>query len=139
MSTTGTTLTITEEQARFIFVAQVHGSYGSAERLRVKEDLGKAFQATQDGKRPESVKIEVTNQELKAWAAGCINGWKSEVIPTQTGPMPMSDVDRNIIRLSAKAMRVWETVKKQLPAIEEGEFEIDPDLADEIKPDEVFA
>lgn len=132
----GAVIKITEEQARYIFVAQVIGSYGSAERIRMKEDIGKAFQDLAIKKEAGPVEIEFSKAELKAWAAGCIAGWKSETISTQAGPVTMTDVDRNIIRISAKALRVWEAVRKQIPEVEAEDFEIDPEIEDDFNLDE---
>ena len=117
---------LTIDQANLILMAPVTGSYGSAERIKLKEDIKDAFK--QAGEKAEAVTFTATPAELKAWAAGCSAGWAQETVATRNGPMPLTDGDRNLLRLSAKALKVWGAVSKTLPKVEEdAEFEIDVD------------
>ena len=51
--------------------------------------------------------------------------------------MAMADGDRNLLRLSAKALRVWGEVAKALPKVEvDDAFEVDPEIEDDIELDE---
>ena len=127
-----TPITITRAQAQAILRSPVFGAYGSAERIKLMEDIQDAFKGD-----AENVELLCSKQELKAWAAGCIAGWSQETISTQRGPMAMADGDRNLLRLSAKALRVWGEVAKALPKVEvDDSFEVDPELGDELELDE---
>ena len=119
-------ITLSAVQAYNIAIAPVHGAYGSAERIRVKEDLEKALR---EG-IPTTITISLSSEELDGWAAGIISGWSQETMRTMTGVVPMTDVDRNLLRLAAKALRVWGMVKKKLPKVEAVEVELDPEVGD---------
>ena len=106
------TISITMSQAQVILAAPVTGSYGSAERLHLKEDIQKAFAVP-----VEQAEIQVSKDELKAWAAGCIDGWGQQTFASQAGIVPMADGHRNLLRLSAKSLRVWGAVKKSIPKV----------------------
>lgn len=130
-------ITLSFDQAQAIRFAPVSGSYGSAERIALKEaiDAG-AAEAAKSSPNSTAIEVDASKEELKAWAAGCIEGWNQSQVVTQGGAIPMTDGHRNLLRLSSKALRVWETVKKALPKVElDGGFEIDPDLDDEIELD----
>lgn len=131
-------ITINKEQAEVILIAPVTGSYGSAERIKVKNDIRDSFL---DPEFIASGATEITflasKEELKAWASGCISGWQQESITVRGMAVPLTDADRNLIRLSAKSMRVWEYVKKHLPKVEAEEgFDVDPDIEEDIKLDQ---
>ena len=130
-------ITLNFDQVQAIRLAPVSGAYGSAERIALKEELEIGVQhAIKTAPDSTLLEVEASKEELKAWAAGCIEGWNQSQVVTQGGAIPMTDGHRNLLRLSAKALRVWETVKKALPKVEVDEsFAIDPDLDDEIELD----
>lgn len=123
-------------QARVISIlnAPVNGLSGSAERIQFIELLrGLAI----EGAFVKSVEKEVIipTAWLRAWAMGAINGWKQETVMTQAGALPLTDGDRNIIRLSCKALKVWEFVCPKLPTIEDDkDFSVDQFDEDEDLP-----
>lgn len=121
-----TEITLTLSQVNYILMAPVTGSQGSAERIRLKDAVIEAHNAAKHAS--DDLYLEFGKSELKAWALGCIAGWSQEFLPTRSGPVPMTDGDRNLLRLSAQALKVWEHVKKNLPVLEEDqEFEVDMD------------
>lgn len=130
-------ITLSFDQVQAIRFAPVSGAYGSAERITLKEEIDAgAAEAAKSSPDSTLLEVEASKEELKAWAAGCIEGWNQSQVVTQGGAIPMTDGHRNLLRLSSKALRVWETVKKALPKVElDGGFEIDPDLDDEIELD----
>ena len=134
------TITMSIGQANIVLAACVSGSHGSAERIKLKEDIRNSFKELgaemaengllfcRAGVNAESITFEASRTELKAWSIGCVAGWMQESVQTRNGPAPMADGDRNLIRLSAKALKVWGMVAKQLPKVEDDEaFEVDID------------
>ena len=104
-----------------ILNAPVTGVAGSAERIQLVEKLREL--------KPDQ-KTEIENALLKGWAQGAIDGWSQETLATRMGPMPMGDGDRNLIRLSCKALKVWEYVASKLPKMQE-EKDFATDIDDE--------
>lgn len=107
-----------------IMHAPVTGVAGSAERIQLVEKL-RELKFDQ--------KAEIENAFLKGWAHGAIAGWSQETLATRMGPMPMGDGDRNLLRLSCQALKVWEYVKARIPQVQEEE-----DFATDIDDEELI-
>ena len=112
----------TQEKIIAIINAPVSGVVGSAERIQLRDQLGSI-----DSAKP----ISISNAILKGWAHGAISGWNQETIMTRGGPVALTDGDRNLIRVSCRALKVWEFVKSKLPQVQDEE-EFATDIEDEI-------
>ena len=111
-----------QEKLFAIANAPVSGVIGSAERIQLRDNLDKI-----DPSKP----VTISNSLLKGWAHGAINGWKQETIATRVGVVPLADGDRNLLRVSCKALKSWEYVKSNLPQVEESDDFV-ADIDDEI-------
>lgn len=105
-----------DERLASVQHASVVGVTGSSERIQLREKLS---DLKEKGKLVDPVSIP--SSLLKGWAHGAIAGWSQEQVATRVGPMPMGDGDRNLIRLSCKALKVWEYVCGKLPTLPEDE------------------
>ena len=108
----------TPERVASILNSAVSGSAGSQERIQLIEFLRErgvsGFDVT--GIHDE---VKIPTAWLRAWAVGAIAGWSEDKVMTRFGPMPLTDGDRNLLRTSCKALKVWEYVCTKLPAIQE--------------------
>lgn len=101
-----------QEKLAAITHAPVSGVVGSSERIILRDNLDGL-----DFSKPVSISAML----LKGWAHGAIHGWQQESFASNMGVVPLTDGHRNLLRLSCKALKVWEYVKSKLPQVQEEE------------------
>lgn len=112
----------TQEKLAVITHAPVSGVVGGSERIILRDNLDGI-----DFSKPVSISAML----LKGWAHGAIHGWQQENFASNMGVVPLTDGRRNLLRLSCKALKVWEYVKSKLPQVQE-EDDFSTDIDDEI-------
>lgn len=123
----------TVERTAAVLNARVAGSAGSQERIMLIEHL-RSLAIEGNYIKPIAQEMTVPTAWLAGWAKGAIAGWSVEMIPVNGIPVPMSDGDRNLIRLSCKATKTWEYVVPRLPVLaEDPKFSTDSFTDDEIE------
>lgn len=113
----------TSDRVKAVLDAKVFGVDGSQERIMLIEYL-RSLAIEGNFIKPITQELVVPTEWLAGWARGAIAGWSTEMIPVNGVPVPMTDGDRNLIRLSCKATKTWEYVVPRLPALKE-----DPEFA----------
>ena len=102
---------------------------GADERLRIADLLAKewneTFKAVGSFKEID-FEITIQNSTLKAWVVGITAGWMAS---------DADDMKCRILRDAAKALKCWQSVSKNLPKVDDDDFESDEEVSDEIEID----
>lgn len=99
---------------------------GADERMRIVDLLAKEWNDTVNAGSPFKAidfDIDINNSTLKCWAIGITAGWVAS---------ESDDQKCRILRDAAKALKVWEMVRKALPKVDDADFEADADEAEEV-------
>lgn len=113
-----------------LYASQMTKGPGGSDRIRITNMLQELAEKQKNSSTTYlENEIELDKSSIKRWAIGVIEAWKAT---GQNGQLLLSDRECKILMDSAKALRCWGMVEKELPTIEADEsFEVDSEIEDE--------